>query len=517
MILSPASSRSSLLSPLSVLVLAGIASKLFLLNWYRGEYTDGIIQLQLFQNRNTFFPPLYPLLAGWAQSVTRDPVLAGRLVSLLASTLTLIPLYHLARRLFGPRAAWWAGWLYLACAVVNRWALRVMTDSLFTFFFLSALFTFVRSMETISASPIAHLPAKLSLEFNLALGRARKRRWLYLLIAATGLATLTRYQGLALVPLIAAAAARNRKGYTRWEILETAFSLLPWAALLYWMRVRGFGHAAQFTGRVHGTLGQTLLAYWDMAETYILYFPYALTIPVFALFLAGLSRKEMSEPARVARWTLAYVLALWLPVHAAFQSFQYRYFLPVIPLMLVFAGHGMVLLLNTFERKRWKGGPAVASLIILLSLAFSAAVLYLQRDAFADLTDVGQLIAGQNLKGGRILAAEVYNPGNTNIKLAFWARQPILFCEPMEEFDFQPGDYVVLSNYYNDFERAARILRGRYEFELVYQTPRYTLRPLLPDIMTSPPRCTSQPLCMAYRFHQQVYYSNVIRIIGPKN
>jgi 4-amino-4-deoxy-L-arabinose transferase-like glycosyltransferase len=514
--LSPTSSRSSLLSPLSILVLAGIASKIFLLNWFRGEYTDGIIQLQLFENRNTFFPPLFPLLAEWAQTITRDPILAGRLVSLLASALTLIPLYHLARRLFGPRAAWWAGWLYLACAVVNRWALRVMTDSLFTFFFLTALFTFIRSMESVSAAPIANLPAKLSLEFDLALGRAKNRRWLYLMIAATGLATLTRYQGLALLPLIAVAAARNRKGYTRWELLETAFSLLPWAALLYWMRVRGFGHTAQFAGRVHGTLGQTLLAYWDMAETYILYFPYALTLPVFVLFMAGVLEKGLSEPARIARWTLAYLFVLWLLVHAAFQSFQYRYFLPLIPPMLIFAGRGMVLLLEAFERRKWKAGPVAASLIVALSLGFSAAVIYLQRNAFADLADVGQLIAGQNLKGGRILAAEVYNEGNTNIKLAFWARQPILFCEPMEQFAFQPGDYVVLSNYYNDFERAARILQSRYEFEVVYQTPRYTLRPLLPDIMTYPPRCTSQPLCMAYRFHQQVYYCNVIRILGPK-
>ncbi len=515
MILSQSPSRSSLLSPLSILVLAGIASKLFLLNWFRGEYTDGIIQLQLFQNRNTFFPPLYPLLAEWAQAITRDPVLAGRLVSLLASALTLIPLYHLARRMFGPRAAWWAGWLYW---LVRRQPVGAsgVDRSLFTFFFLGALFTFVRSIESLYAAPIAHLPAKLAIEFNLALGRARKRRWLYLLIAVTGLATLTRYQGLALLPLIAVAAARNRKGYTRWEMLETAFSLLPWAALFYWMRVRGFGHAAQFTGRVHGTLGQTLLAYWDMAETYLLYFPYALTIPVFALFLAGLSRKESSEPARIARRTLAYLFVLWLAVHAAFQSFQYRYFLPLIPLMLIFAGRGTVLLLDGFERRKWKGGRVAAVLIVALSLVFSAAVTYLQRDAFADLTDVGQLIAGQNLKGGRILAAEVYNEGNTNIKLAFWARQPILFCEPMEHSAFQPGDFIVLSNYYNDFERAARILRSRYEFERVYQTPRYTLRPLLPDIMTYPPRCTSQPLCMAYRFHQQVYYSDVIRIIGPK-
>jgi len=506
--------RRSFLSPLSILVLVGLASRIFLLNWYGGEYTDGIIQLQLFENENTYFPPLYPLLASWAKPIVGDPVLAGRLVSLLALTLVLIPLFHLTRRLFNSRTAVYAGVLYLCAAVPNRWALRVMSDGLFTLFFTLGLMAFIFSLGEPDSREIPNLPKKMSRQLSLALSRARLRRWLYLLIAMAGLATLTRYQGLALLPLIAVSLYRNRKGYTRWELLETLFAVLPWAAFVYWLQVRGFGHTEQFVGRVHASAWETLLAYWDMTETFLVYFPYALTVPVFALAVAGFFSRQTSPLLKVARWMLIYLFALWLPVHAAFQSFQYRYFLPVIPLVLVFAGRGAVALEEYFRRRRWKGAESLIILILIQSLLFSVAVIYFQRNAFADLTEVGRLIGGQNLKGGRVLAAEVYNPGNSNLKLSFWAQQPIPFCEPIERFAFQPGDFVVISNVYNSMDRFYKTLSERYQFEVFYRSKDYSLVPLLPDIMVDPPGATSQPLCMAYRFHRQVYYSYVIKITG---
>ena len=506
----------SFLSPLSILILVGIASRIFLLGWYRGEYTDGIVLLQLFENQNTFFPPLYPLLTGWFEIVVQDPILAGRLVSLLASTLVLIPLYHLARRLFNKRVAWWAGWFYLTSAVPNRWALRVMSDSLFTFFFMVGLFAFICSMEKPSGTTIANLPKKMTKEFTLALARTRLRRWLYLLIAAAGLATLTRYQGLALLPLILVSMVQNRKGYTKWEGLETSIALIPWVFVIAWIGIRGFGHTAQFTGRVHVSFSQTLLAYWDMAETYILFLPYALTLPVLGLLIAGFCFKANSRGIQTARWTLVYLMLLWLVVHAAFQSFQYRYFLPLIPLMLLFAGRGVVGLLEFFQSKRWKGAKGIALLMLALSFLFSSAVIYYQRNAFADLSEIGELIAGGNLKGGRIFASELNGSYPANLKLSFWSGQEIVPFTTFERGAFQPGDYILLSNVYNPLEQSHALLSEYYRFDVVHQTQRYSLIPLLPDIMISPQGATSQPLCMAYRFHEQLYYSYVIRIAGLK-
>lgn len=240
----------SFLSPLSWLILVGIVSRLFLLNWYRGEYTDGIIQLGLFENQNTFFPPLYPFLCHLTAKISGDLVVAGRLVSLVASTLVLIPLYHLARRLFSDRTAIWTGVLYLISAVPNRWALRVMSDSLFTLFFTVSVLAFIMSMQKPLARAIPELSAKKSKEFMLHISRTSVRRWLYLLIFFSGLAILTRYQGLALVPLIAVSLYYNYKGYSRWELIETTIALLPWPVLFYWLMTRGFGHAGQFIDRV---------------------------------------------------------------------------------------------------------------------------------------------------------------------------------------------------------------------------------------------------------------------------
>ncbi|HEQ60176.1 MAG TPA: hypothetical protein ENN74_01050 [Firmicutes bacterium] len=154
---------------------------------------------------------------------------------------------------------------------------------------------------------------------------------------------------------------------------------------------------------------------------------------------------------------------------------------------------------------------------MVLSLAFSAAVLFFQRNAFADFTEVGGWIAGGNFRGGKIFATEVYNPGNYNLKLSFWAGQPVAFLESLDSPALQPGDFLVLSNVYNaPLERVYAALSSRCDFEVVSQTQRYRLIPLLPDIMVYPPGATSQPLCMAYRYHPQEYYSYVIRITGVR-
>ncbi|MFM1918777.1 MAG: Dolichyl-phosphate-mannose-protein mannosyltransferase [Candidatus Hydrogenedentota bacterium] len=74
---------------------------------------------------NPKIPVFYPLLGAFFSLFTRDPEWGCRLVSFVFSTLTVLPVYAIAGRLHGPRAAWWAGltvalWPWLAdyaCAV----------------------------------------------------------------------------------------------------------------------------------------------------------------------------------------------------------------------------------------------------------------------------------------------------------------------------------------------------------------------------------------------------------------
>jgi len=174
----------------------------------------------------------------------------------------------------------------------------------------------------------------------------------------------------------------------------------------------------------------------------------------------------------------------------------------------------MVVLENYFRKKKWKRAFSISLLIVTLSFLFSVAVFYFQRNTFADFTEVGKYIAGQNLKGGKVYAREIYNLGNYNLKLSFWAKQPINFWDPGGKTKLRTGDYLILSNVYNPFEQAYKELSARYEFEVVYQTEKYALLPLLPDIMVYPPGATSQPNCMAYRFLSQAYYSYILRITG---
>lgn len=532
----------------ALLAVAGISLvvRLALIGWYRGEYTDGILQLELFANANTYLPPLFTVLHWIPRSMGLDPVLSGRLVSILATVLVLFPLHSLTFRLYGLHAARYAIVFYALMAVPNRWSLRVMTDPLFTLFFVLALQAFVAGSSDSTGSS----------------GLRRRFPSLAALILWSGLAALTRYQGLVFVPLIAwrflrperpsslsdysdasdasesfESAGDQAAGNPHWA---TVLALAPWLALGAWAVSRGVTHGAQFSERMGASLLETALRYGDMAETFLVYLPYAITWPVAAGCVLGMVCFGPADTAnRRLLGALAYLFPVWLAAHAAFQSFQYRYFLPLMPLFALYAGHGFTVL----EYRLWRQtpgsecacGPSIRSLARLpayaafaWALVFTGAVLTLQRDAFADMAEAsrkaGELARLSDTGTGienpaRIFTTETYGPPHrfeVGVKTAYWSGRPVEYLFENSggawriRGDLRAGDLILLSNVYGDLAGLQRDLARTHRTELVAQY-RHTLWPLLPDLMVTPP-VTSQPLCMAYRYHRQTYDTALLRI-----
>jgi hypothetical protein len=71
-------------------------------------------------------------------------------------------------------------------------------------------------------------------------------------------------------------------------LVDCSLSILPWLALLGWIGYRGFGHTQQFMERGSYGLWTTVALYYSMFETYLFYWPWAITYGLFVCGIAGI-------------------------------------------------------------------------------------------------------------------------------------------------------------------------------------------------------------------------------------
>jgi hypothetical protein len=142
----------------------------------------------------------YPLTLGLFPLIIPDWFWAGKILSAFFLTLTLVPLYHLSKELFGARAALWAGLAFILLPAANGMTAEIVKDAPFLFFILTALVLGIRALQT---------PRPLLF---------------FLTFCSACLATLFRLEGvvfiLAYLPAVAlaffrATGPRDRRGYVR--------------------------------------------------------------------------------------------------------------------------------------------------------------------------------------------------------------------------------------------------------------------------------------------------------------
>ncbi len=486
------------------LILFTFALRVIFLQWNQGEYTDGILQLTLFSSAssNTFFMPFYTWISSLFNLLFRDMEMSGKLVSMVAGTLGLIPVYFMAKRLYGYRAAMLAGVLYSVSPEIWRWHLRVMTDSLFCTLFLWTLWQLQEAVgggeEDGSEEFITH-PA-------LALGIA----WM-----TGGLATLTRYQGLGLLPFLL---------WGTWQVFRKPIPALPeiksmlgamgvwllafaaWFGAPAWWMFRGMGHMGQYAERMGQSWGSTLAAYLTMGESFIAFYPYEMTYPVFLFALYGVFRTAWDKKTRNFYRGLGILFLFWLLGHAPFQSFQYRYFIPLLSLCVIPAGYGMVYFLEKGKKAFSSGRQMLVLGAILFSLIFAVTAIFLQRGTFGDIKD-SALYMKENLQGKRILDNESYREGVNNIKVRYWSGLPV---ESYSLEKLQPGDYVCLHDIQININRELNRINQAFIMIPEGDFESWTL-PLLADIMVAPP-VTSRPDALLYRYFPQKFRTVLIRV-----
>jgi 4-amino-4-deoxy-L-arabinose transferase-like glycosyltransferase len=88
---------------------------------------------------STYWPPLYPLLIGISSLIFSDLEFAGRFVSIIAGSLLILPVYLLAKHLYGRYIAVISAFLVTINALLISFSTSLMTESTYTLFFTLAL------------------------------------------------------------------------------------------------------------------------------------------------------------------------------------------------------------------------------------------------------------------------------------------------------------------------------------------------------------------------------------------
>lgn len=482
-------------STLILFIILNAIIRLPLLPVNQAEYTDGILQVNQFTNQTGIYPPLYTAIC-WPFAQLLGPLWAGRLVSTLFSIAAVIPLYLLALRCFGMRAALYTAMIYTVAPTALRWSPRVMTEATFTFFFWFAC-------ERIMAAQGAQ--------------NEKKANWAIFLACVLGaLAALTRYQGLMLIiPIIAVAA-------WRWKSLGT----LPWKGLaglplfglpFLWSAYAGNIHGTQFAERAGDNAIMTIIL---NAEPFILLMPFFLTYPVALLVLIGLNCGRWRPRMNPLPLTI-YTLVVLILAQSLFGSFQERYLLPLFGLLFAWGGLGMAVSDDRLRRRHSPWRPYVPIITLTWSLLISVLVLIGSRGAFGDISRASR-VAAEAAGENRILTNEIYRAGPAGEppiagdKVAFFARRDATFIsEPYYEgrLSFQPGDILVMSSAYGANQQM-EFFQSRYELELL-DVQESVITPVFPDLMSIPGTGQS-PFAWFYRYTPQHFETQVWRVLRAR-
>lgn len=477
------------------LFIAQTALRLPLINWHSGEYTDGILQLTLFANENRYYPPLYALTALPWTLTGMDLLTAGRLVSILAASLTVWPAALLGHQLAGRRGAVTAAMLWCAVPMAHRWALHGMSDALFTFWMACA-----------------------AVAFGAAVGE-RKTRGSFFFIAFSGLAALTKVQGCLLAPGVVFVLGRLlRMRGARLVDYRLAAALAPWLALAGWWMWRGLAVGAIETKRFDAPPWQLAQAFAAFGWGFLRWLPSGMGHGVAVCAVWGWWTLRRRQAALFHASWLLFVL-LWL-LHTWQLSFQLRYFLPVIPLACAWAAGAMIALSRACS---WRPAlPLFVAIVMGWGLSGSAAVIEFQRHTWGALATAARMLRDLPV-GTRIFGDEYYDAANPpNIKLRYFAgRDDVLFLYEQVpgrgwslRRDLRPGDVIVLNNLSSNIPAIYQGLSSQFHLGQIGGSS-VVLRPLLPDVMSAPnPALTNRPECMNYRHVPQIYDCVIYQLEG---
>jgi 4-amino-4-deoxy-L-arabinose transferase-like glycosyltransferase len=139
------------------LISLSLTPKLFIVLFAKAINSDGVLYITAAQEfaaghikegLRLYRMPFYPFLIIIFHSIIPNWIVAGRLISLLASVLTVVPLYLLTKKLFDRKAALWACVAYSISPLPNHLSVEVIRDPAYLFFFAWTIYFAYDAVES---------------------------------------------------------------------------------------------------------------------------------------------------------------------------------------------------------------------------------------------------------------------------------------------------------------------------------------------------------------------------------
>ena len=320
------------------LVIVALLPRLALLAVNENLYGDAVIRTELggrwaasphwiasFSDGAFQFGPLHLYLLGVALSVWPEPEHVGRLLSLLFGVLSVIPLFHLTRRLMGWQAAVWACLAFAAWGMHMQFSTTAGSEALALFLVLCTLWLFAVGMQEGRFAPVAYSALVLNL------------------------ACATRYDAWLLIPLLTLVLLFGDRDRVAGATRATLFALLCLPFPMVWMQGNELDTGSAFTPirhieQFHRSWINDGLSRWGpvLYRLQNLFFwpgvALATLTPLVALFgMVGMIRSWRERPGQ--RWLL---WVAWMPT--AYFTFRSTVMLTFQPLAR-FTATQLVLLL----------------------------------------------------------------------------------------------------------------------------------------------------------------------------
>lgn len=405
-----------------LLILSAQVIRLGLMTYRQCIETDGVtyvsIAHQLIHNgtlTNRFYPPLYPALMGLVSLAIEDYELAGRIVSVSLGSLLIVPVFMLCSRVYSRKVAFLTSVLIIFYPTLADYSVQVSTESSFAFFLQFFFLVTILAFKThrwifffiagillglsylIRPESLGYLPYTVvaySLVFRFFERTVSKARvaantgffvgaavlvMLPYMIFVGGMSGKTQYQlavygESTLRSDFSRAVDEAHERYSKAEApsLPAEFSKHPnlpqKVSLRLRLRTILFGEPRKLYFFSKNTISYTIKMSkrWIMNLHLVQKYVVPGLFPPLILVLVTLGLIRMK-----GRWEEKYLSLLWLPYLAVFFFLvDIRFFLPLVPVALVFAARGIEVVQDAFSNRfGFAKSPIFQSLLPIIVVA----------------------------------------------------------------------------------------------------------------------------------------------------
>jgi 4-amino-4-deoxy-L-arabinose transferase-like glycosyltransferase len=308
------------------------------------------------------YHPMYPLLVAFFSKVLGDLTFSGQMVSVLFGTLTVIPIFYLARGVGNGRAGFFSS-LFLAILPYHvRLSADLLSDASYIFFFISAIW--------------------------LGWEALKREDWKMFLLAgfATGLAYLDRAEGIGVLLTLSLWIFFRKRGFPKKNYWTKGFAIIIlllsflFVASPYFLYIRSytgtwtisrkpavnkvvvlikeklffqrqekkgaekFDHFMQKLQRERDGANSGLVKWLKRTGFFLKFFVTTCHPLLFLFFIVGLIKRRgfpswKGEGFLISNLFLYGTVLFWL---ASSSYISHRYFVPFVVLCLVWSGRGLM-------------------------------------------------------------------------------------------------------------------------------------------------------------------------------